>query len=569
MTTASNTRAAWSEPLAAHQIVHAYHERTKHRLGAFAAGPETLDWDSQPAAFRHFDGAPTTALPRDADHAISTHARRPFAAVFDPGAPLAPSLSSLGALLQLSLGITAWKSFGPDRWAVRANPSSGNLHPVEGYVILRGIPGLSAGVYHYCPDDHALERRAQFTSALDSPPVLWIALSTIIWREAWKYGERAFRYCQLDTGHAIAALHYAGALLGWRLSEQPQVGSATLAIALGLDRPEDFPVRRRPDTELEEAEVLLSVSLDGHAPSPVDPVSLRELASSALWSGVASTIDAHPMYRWPILNDVAMATRTPDGSAASRQAPPDLPKPRPPRASSIRRAADVILGRRSAQRFDSRHQVSRKEFFGLMDALLPRVAGPWSVLARSHRLDLVLAVHRVAELESGLYVLSRPLGDTPALVSELARHFELVSVQGTAPDLDLRRMATAESRALTRLARSLHCHQDIAAQACFALGMVAEFDAAIEQSPANYRSLHREAGSLGHVLYLEAEALGLRGTGIGCFFDDALHDLLKLSDTRFQTLYHFAVGKPIDDPRLESTAGTSMDLREHAKGSAP
>jgi len=55
---------------------------------------------------------------------------------------------------------------------------------------------------------------------------------------------------------------------------------------------------------------------------------------------------------------------------------------------------------------------------------------------------------------------------------------------------------------------------------------------------------------IGQVLYLEAEAAGLRGTGIGCFFDDGMHNLLGLKDRRYQSLYHFTVGGPLEDERL-------------------
>jgi hypothetical protein len=55
---------------------------------------------------------------------------------------------------------------------------------------------------------------------------------------------------------------------------------------------------------------------------------------------------------------------------------------------------------------------------------------------------------------------------------------------------------------------------------------------------------------LGHVLYLEAEAAGVRSTGIGCYFDDATHELLGIGSDRFQDLYHFTVGGPVDDARL-------------------
>ena len=60
---------------------------------------------------------------------------------------------------------------------------------------------------------------------------------------------------------------------------------------------------------------------------------------------------------------------------------------------------------------------------------------------------------------------------------------------------------------------------------------------------------------LGQVLYLEAEATGARATGIGCFFDDAVHDVLGLRGDEFQSLYHFTVGIPVDDARLSTEPG--------------
>jgi len=57
---------------------------------------------------------------------------------------------------------------------------------------------------------------------------------------------------------------------------------------------------------------------------------------------------------------------------------------------------------------------------------------------------------------------------------------------------------------------------------------------------------------IGQVLYLEAEAHGMRGTGMGCFFDDVTHKLLGLSNDAFQDVYHFTIGKAVDDPRLST-----------------
>jgi hypothetical protein len=81
--------------------------------------------------------------------------------------------------------------------------------------------------------------------------------------------------------------------------------------------------------------------------------------------------------------------------------------------------------------------------------------------------------------------------------------------------------------------------------------MIAEFEPVIREHGAwTYRSLFWETGMIGQVLYLEAEAAGIRSTGIGCFFDDPVHDVFGLAGSKYQSLYHFTVGGPVDDPRL-------------------
>ncbi|MCP4408254.1 MAG: SagB/ThcOx family dehydrogenase [Gammaproteobacteria bacterium] len=65
-----------------------------------------------------------------------------------------------------------------------------------------------------------------------------------------------------------------------------------------------------------------------------------------------------------------------------------------------------------------------------------------------------------------------------------------------------------------------------------------------------YPRLYWEAGAIGRLLYLEAEAANIRGTGIGCFFDDPMHEVLGLQDSTFQDLYHFTVGGEVHDHHL-------------------
>jgi hypothetical protein len=119
--------------------------------------------------------------------------------------------------------------------------------------------------------------------------------------------------------------------------------------------------------------------------------------------------------------------------------------------------------------------------------------------------------------------------------------------------LPLWRLTRGDARSL---AARLSCDQDIAADGFFSLGMLAEFDASLEAfGPSFYRHLFWETGMVGQVLYLEAEAAGSRATGIGCFFDDPVHDVLGLRGHAFQSLYHFTVGMPVDDGRLTTEPG--------------
>jgi len=61
---------------------------------------------------------------------------------------------------------------------------------------------------------HTVESTA--TEARFPPGTFFTGLTSIHWREAWKYGQRAYRYCQHDAGHAIGAISIAAAGLGWQ-----------------------------------------------------------------------------------------------------------------------------------------------------------------------------------------------------------------------------------------------------------------------------------------------------------------------------------------------------------------
>jgi SagB-type dehydrogenase family enzyme len=510
-----------------------YHQRTKHQLNAYAKGPASLDWNDQPDPFRRFEGCETVPLPLPGQDVACR-----FSDLDQPGRIQAQTLNlnTLGLFLELALGLSAWKQYGPDRWALRCNPSSGNLHPTEAYVVCTDTTLLPAGVYHYLSHDHLLERRGKFTPE-KMEPALFIGLTSIHWREAWKYGERAFRYCQHDIGHALAALSYAAACLGWRIELLGETADADLADWLGLNRSEDFIEHER-----EAPDLFCRLHADT-SPGHFEPAGLSLSLQNVQWFGKARRLSQHHFYRWPVIDDISRYTQKPPTPAERWQAPfqalPDV--------SHDRCASRLIRQRRSAQQFNARAQsLALADFHRILQAVLPNAKPPFIAWNWPPQVHLLLFVHRVEGMEPGLYFMPRANFD-PA---EFRQTFSGDFVWEPAPaPFALYRLVAGNVR---QAAKTLSCHQNIAGDSAFSLGMLARFADNIAAEPWRYRRLFWECGLLGQILYLEAEAAGVRGTGIGCFFDDAVHGVLGLTDNRWQSLYHFTVGEPLEDARLQS-----------------
>src|SRR3989442_4272316 len=151
-----------------------YHEQTKHHFHRYAKSLGFLDWANQPNPFRCYEGVTAVRLPllqKDpaGEHlALYERSRNAFQDF---------TRETMGAFLGLALGLSAWKSIPGSTWALRMNPSSGNLHPTEAYLILPApacatvvaclpcrhrqaagrLPGVTAGIFHYNSYLHALE----------------------------------------------------------------------------------------------------------------------------------------------------------------------------------------------------------------------------------------------------------------------------------------------------------------------------------------------------------------------------------------------------------------------------
>jgi SagB-type dehydrogenase family enzyme len=527
--------------------VLAYHQRTKHHLHRYAAGPGGMDWKNQPNPFREFAGSPPRELPLLAE---ATPPR--YVDLYRPRAtaPQALTLNHIAALLELAFGLSASKQYGSNRWFLRCNPSSGNLHPTEAYVVIAGIPGIEDGVHHYMSRDHLLEQRCHMSMVpgererLLPPDSFLVGLASIHWREAWKYGERAYRYCQHDAGHAIAAVRYAAATLGWQARLLTSWSDADIGAILGFDRDADFGVAER---EHPDAILLITARKPGSVDGDFSADACVRAARRGHWQGHANVLSSQHGHEWPVIDEVALACAKPPTSEAVWHAP-TLPEPLG--ADCALSAVAIIKQRRSAQAFDGVTSISANTFYRMLDMTLPRPAAPpWDAIGWEPRVHLLLFVHRVEGLTPGLYLFLRNNRIETTLHAAVSSELEWISVEDCPTHFQLFLIVTADAR---NAARTLSCHQNIAADGAFSLGMLAEYETNLTPAPWVYRQLFWETGILGQVLYLETEAAGVRGTGIGCYFDDGVHDLLGLKGQAFQSLYHFTVGGALTDARLQT-----------------
>ncbi|GJQ59533.1 MAG: SagB/ThcOx family dehydrogenase [Candidatus Scalindua sp. AMX11] len=528
-----------------HGVVE-YHETTKHHPNRYARSTGYLDWATEPNPFRRYEGIepiplPLTKVDPEADYLTlfkrESNSFRPF------------SLQNIATFLELSMGLSAWKTFGQSSWVLRMNPSSGNLHPTETHLILPPIPenGDQGGVFHYNPFLHSLEPRTTFRD------LFWqridqhfaregflVGLTSIYWREAWKYGERAFRYCNHDVGHAMACLSFSANILGWKVTYLNSLSSSDIGTILG------FQKTHWKEFEREEPELLMFVhrgATESRVPRTI-PSDIITSFETLQFQGEPNLLSKDHV-DWDIIDDVSALTVKPRTDEETyRYRDHDYCEIEP----HTSRGAEIIRQRRSAQSYDGKTTIRKEDLLAILDKTIPRsCSAPFDIELGEVSVHLLLFVHRVVGLEAGLYFLIRNDNDYEDIKERCHGHFLWKRVKDAPQTLSLYLLKAGD---YVREAMGVSCFQEIASDGAFSVGMIAKFRENVEKHPYLYRNLFWETGMIGQILYLEAEAHSVRGTGIGCFFDDLVHEILGLNDNAYQSLYHFTIGGALEDERL-------------------
>lgn len=322
------------------------HQATEHSYTSVLMDPNYVDPSTQPAPFKRYP-AFYRRFPFQADHSIH-------------------------ALIHLASAITYEKVYKDGPYQLRVNPSAGALYPTELYVQTRSIPGLIDGIYHVESATHSLTLIYELVDdgleAYLAPNQLVkgiiLLVSCVYYRSSWKYKDRSFRYCFLDSGHQIGAIEAAA-----YTQDQP------IQVLFEFDK-----VALNGDLGFENKELSAACIISGD----LKDRPVRRLRSPLPFVSGTDYFEVNP---W--LERAYRETLTPASPVQS------LPNPHFP--FDKLRFSEAILQRRSARQF-WKQPISQNLFWKIVGILEQPVPSP-----QTEKLDIYWVIHRVDGMEPGVY----------------------------------------------------------------------------------------------------------------------------------------------------------------------
>ena len=466
-----------------------------------------LTLEARPPLYKDYPGCPSVALPPPQQTSPMGVLEAYRAWVSGKGAPVDQlTLSQLSTLLYACQGINNAQRMPGTSFDLRTAPSAGALYPVNVYVLAQHVQGLAPGLYYYHPKESALiqvssrVREEALAQVSGSPESIRSAPATILYtvtfgRTAFKYGERSYRYVNMDTGHAAYNLALCATAMGWHAPLIARFDDARTQALLGLSGGAEAPLLIQ----------AVGGTLDpGTAEPRFLPVPLHAINGSFLdliHGGTALALGrtVGPRLTFPPMDQPPKHT---------------FRLPEPARGSELLAA---IRHRRSV-RTDAGTPLPLDQLSALCAASAGYGSAPGFVdpfLSSSAPLDLYLYANEVSGLQRGIY-LYHP-----------ANH-----------SLELIRAGDFSRECLKYSGQQEFCG---AANVVF-MKVINWEDMAYPDGDRGYRYACLRAGLMGEGLYLQGSALNLAVCGVGYFEDGSIGKLLGLEPNQEACLYITAVG---------------------------
>lgn len=535
-----------------------YHGKTKHSELSLQMSRHYLDFDNKPRLFKVYHDLPSIPLPDDfpipsgdAMACISSLSHLQQGQSFD--------MRVLAQLLFFSAGITREMKFDSGTYYMRAASATGALYPIELYVICRNIPGLAAGVYHFCPGDFSLTelRKGDFTrklaamaggnhDILASPATM--LFTSLAWRNAWKYVDRSYRHWFWDSGVIAANLLATAISAGLQASlAMGFVDSAVNNLLLLEERKEATVVLAPFNSNLTEPSGLQDLAPADPTTIPVVELpqtlllSMREEEYPEIWKlhETSSFEKSDEVTEWLAaakINNFEQEKK--NSSVESRKHIDPIPTdPSTPPKLNANSLGNVILRRGSTRRF-SHSSVSRRQ---LLTILYRSTRGvPLDLLNNNESLvDIYLIANAVDGMVPGHYFYDR--------------HAD--SLQQLAPKTE--RISRNESGYLC-------LGQSLFSDASAVFFMMTNLAQALKVfGNRGYRACQFEAGVVAGKIYLSSYAQGLGASG-STFLDDAVTELFSPHARDKATMIAVGIGVPAYNARPGKVLGTRLTRGELA-----
>lgn len=499
-----------------------YHQRTKYSPNTLGQG-HSIDWEHPPEQFKEYRGAPVydmrPYLPSNQPESYS-----PERGLNDTEGPF--SLPRLSMLLFGTNGVTGVAFSGEQQHFFRAAPSAGALYPTDLYLAVRGHADLPDGIYYYHVREHSLvevypkglaptgdEIFARLRAACFNDPALAdckVALiaTAVFWRSAWRYGERAYRRCLLDTGHVLGNFEIVAPKLGLRTSAIGGFVDSEVADLLAIVPDKEGALAVYPIHE--QAEFSQLRTGPSARPSPTEePAAVSDSiaaihAAACIPTGFPAEAVAGEGFDYPVNPKYEFAAGI---------------KLKPGTVDLNDQIENSILRRRSTRVLSG------------APLKLPELA---DLLAWSYRPDLSLP----AEAQPRLFAPS--LLETFVVVNAL---------EGVKPGVyyfapGFMELLVVKQAEVRREIYHLSLGQELARDASVVVIHTSDLELATKRFGSRaYRYLHLDAGHIGERMNVGAIRLGLGVSGIGGFFDDEVNELLGIPPKEL-CVYITCLGRP-------------------------
>ena len=336
--------------------IHAsnYHEATNHSEIRLQTSAHYLDWANKPSQFKIYKDLESVALPRN----FPRPEAEPLGVILGRSPQKKEHdflLGGLAELLYFSAGLNRKYRFGSEVHYMRVASATGALYPIELYVIAGDVVGLEAGVYHFDPlafqlsrirkGDFRAELAAVSNESLGAAPAI-VALTSLGWKNAWKYEARSYRHWFWDGGVIAANLLAVSNSMALPTTIVQGFVDQTVNELLGLQERKEATILLSPIGSGLQASRDHSLKKIGPIPLRVQPLSEEETVYASIWDThrASSLQNRQQIEEWT--NAKLAASHIVRTSYPAVSLSPPITG-----ASSSRKLGEVILQRGSTRRF--------------------------------------------------------------------------------------------------------------------------------------------------------------------------------------------------------------------------